>query len=51
MTKKPKIPPLPQKGGSYTVDSRNRLQKDTPADPPKDQPQDSPQAKEGVTDA
>lgn len=27
MTKKSATPPLPQKGGSYTVDSRNRLKK------------------------
>ncbi|WP_323780152.1 hypothetical protein [Thalassovita sp.] len=25
MTQKPKTPPLPAKGGSYTVDGRNRL--------------------------
>jgi hypothetical protein len=47
MTKTPKAPPLPQKGGSYTVDSRNRLLEDSPAEPP----EEAPKAKKDVTNA
>lgn len=48
MSQTPKAPPLPSKGGSFTVDSRNRLkQTDEPT------PQAEPKAKteKDVSDA
>lgn len=46
MTQKTKSPPLPSKGGSYTVDGRNKLKKVEES-----QPAPAEKPKKDVTDA
>lgn len=48
MTQTPKAPPLPSKGGSYTVDGRNRLKENAA---PTSEPANAADVQKDVNDA